>query len=516
MRIRLFSCLVALMLPLAASAGGPDIIPVPVSCRPADGVCVWRGTAKLRIGGRRFGKTVGNLPEFAKEEAYRISISPRKVLIEALTPTGAFRARTTLEQMLSRSDTLPCCTILDHPRFRHRGLMIDESRSFKGADFLKKQMDAMAALKLNVLHIHLTDSAGWRIEVPGYPVLTDSAAWRIGKSYFDWEAAGYPFSGKGNPDAYGGYYTAAELRELVAYAAERHITIIPEIEMPGHSMEVNRMLPELNCVDSSGHRHNFVWDLCPGNENTFAFLKAALDQVMSIFPSEFIHIGGDEATMKEWGYCVNCRKRMEGEGFTDVHELQGYMVRRVSEYLKAHGRRAIGWDEILGTGIPQEAVVMSWRGTEGGIIGSAAGHDVILSPNSHCYFDYYQDLIRKEPPACGPLVSLRFCYGYEPLTTGMDASHILGIQANLWCEYIPTPEHAEYMLYPRLFAIAETAWSPAEKKEFHDFRRRCLLLLDDFHSRGYNSFDLETESELARSGFQRFEHLEQYKQQQKQ
>ena len=492
----------------AARGAEPQLIPAPVSYTPLQGSCMNKNNVLVELALPGFLKDVLKMPVFMREEAYRLTIKSSVIKIEALTQTGVYRAKTTLEQLKAAGGPLPCCVIFDYPRFRHRGMMIDESRSFKGLEFLKKQVDAMALLKLNVLHLHLTDAAGWRIEVPGYPVLTDSVAWRIGKSYFDWEKAGYPFASASNPQAYGGYYTAGELKELVAYAKARHITIIPEIEMPGHSMEVNRAYPELACVDESGRQHNFAWDLCPGNEGTFKLLKAVLDQVMDIFPSKFIHIGGDEAVMKDWPVCVNCRRRMQKEGYTDVRQLQGYLMRRVEAYLLENGRRAIGWDEILDSGLSKDAVIMSWRGVSGGEKGSAAGHDVILSPSTHCYLNYYQDLIRKEPAACGELVSLRFCYGYEPLTPAMDADHILGLQGNLWCEYIPTPEHAEYMLYPRMFAIAETGWSPASKKDFFDFRDRAYWLCGILHDRGYRTFDLDGESELARSGYQRFEQLE--------
>ena len=225
---------------------------------------------------------------------------------------------------------------------------------------------------------------------------------------------------------------------------------------------------------------------------------------MEVFPSPLIHIGGDEATMKTWSQCVNCARRMQEEGYTDVKQLQGYLVRRIERFVAAHGRRIIGWDEILETGVPENAVIQSWRGASGGVRASAQGHDVIMSPNTHCYFNYYQDLIRKEPKAVGELVSLRFVYGYEPLAPGMDPDRLLGVQANLWTELIPTAEHAEYMLYPRLLALAETAWTPASAKEYKDFRKRARALVDILRARGYNTFDMDTESDLARSGLQRF------------
>lgn len=450
-----------------------------------------------------FKRAIATLEPWQKEEAYRLTVIGKRVKIEALTPEGRFRAQKTLEQLRALGE-VPEGTVFDYPRFRHRGLMIDESRSFKGLEFLKKQIDAMALLKLNVLHLHLDDSAGWRIESGAYPDLTRKTAFRKGRTYHEWEAGKYQFTTADDPDGYGGYYTKEELRELVAYAAERYITVIPEIEMPGHSMEVGYAYPDVLCVLPDGRTHTGAWDLCPGSEATFALLEAVLDEVMEIFPTPFIHIGGDEATMKTWSQCVNCRKRMEEEGYTEVAQLQGYLVRRIEAFVRSRGRRIIGWDEILETGVPDGAVVQSWRGVEGGRKASRNGYDYIMSPNSHCYFNYYQDLIRKEPKAVGELVSLRFTYGYEPLEEGMDPEHLLGVQANLWTELIPTPEHAEYMLYPRLFALAETAWTPADIKEYKGFRKRARRLLDVFRERGYNTFDMDTESDLARSGLQRF------------
>lgn len=450
-----------------------------------------------------FKKAVAELQPWQKKEAYRLTIKGKKVKIEALTDEGRFRAKTSLEQLRALGE-LPQGTIFDYPRLQHRGLMIDESRSFKGLDFLKKQVDAMALLKLNVLHLHLDDSAGWRIEIDSFPLLTEKTAFRLGHTYHEWEAGKYRFSVADDPLAYGGYYTKAQLRELVEYAAERFITVIPEIEMPGHSMEVGYAYPEVLCTLEDGTVCRGAWDLCPGSEATYKLLEGVLEEVMEVFPSPLIHIGGDEAVMKTWPDCPKCKALMKREGYTSVNELQGYLVRRIEAFLKAHGRRIIGWDEILETGVPEDAVVQSWRGVSGGQRASALGHDVVMSPNTHCYYNYYQDLIRKEPKAVGELVSLRFTYGYEPLAPGMAPEHLLGVQANLWTELIPTPEHAEYMLYPRLFALSETAWSPQSAKEYKGFRKRARKLLDVFRARGYNTFDMDTESDLARSGLQRF------------
>ena len=485
------------------------LIPQPVSYAPGEDYHVLRPDGKdvrVRLGGRSFRKAVADLPAFAQEEAYRITVDNRKVRIEALTETGVFRARTTLAQLTLRDSILQACTIFDYPRYRHRGIMIDESRSFKGKAFLLKQIDAMALLKLNVLHLHLDDSAGWRIQIDAYPDLTAKTAFRIGQSYFTWEAKGYPFSTESDPEAYGGYYTKEDLREIVAYAAEHHITVIPEVEMPGHSMEVNRAYPELACRTEDGKPRPFSWDLCPGKEETFRMLEAVLGEVIDVFPSPFIHIGGDEAVMKDWPVCVDCRRRMQEEGMADVHELQGYLVRRIDAFVRSRGRRIIGWDEIVDTGLPADAVVQSWRGAAGGQKAVAAGHDVVMSPNTYLYLDYYQDLIRKEPPACGHLQSLHHVYDYDP-EVGMPADglhHLLGVQGNLWCEYIPTVEHAEYMLYPRAFAIAEIGWSPQEKREYYEFRERAFFLAEYLRSIGYHPFDMTGESALAESGKLRY------------
>lgn len=481
-----------------------QLIPAPVEWTPAEG--------NVREGAKvcwtKTGRPFRDLEPWQREEAYRITLTPRRIRVEYASPAGRRRAAASLQQL---GGQVPCGELFDYPRFRHRGLMIDESRSFKGIPFLKKQIDAMALLKLNVLHLHLTDSAGWRIEIKSRPQLTAKTAYRIGWDYFAWEAGKYRFTTADDPDGSGGYYTRDELRELVAYAAERHITVIPEIEMPGHSMEVGYAYPDVLCTTPDGRVCTGAWDLCPGSEATFALLEDVLGEVMDIFPGPYIHLGGDEATMKTWAQCPKCRSRMEAEGLGEVKELQGYLMRRVASFVHGRGRRIIGWDEILDTGVPQEAVVQSWRGTAGGERASRMGHDVILSPSSHCYLNYYQDLIRKEPKATGTLTSLHWCYDYEPVGEGMDAARVLGLQGNLWCEYIPTPAHAEYMLYPRLFAIAETGWSPSGKKDYEDFRERARRLLGALKQKGYEGFDMDGESELARSPWNNFPDYEKHR-----
>ena len=488
-----------------------NLIPAPVEFKPSEGTST---VDKVIVRKHSFGfrKAVRDLPEFARKEAYRLTIGPRKVVVEARTDEGVFRARKTIEQLQALGE-VPCGVIFDYPRFRHRGLMIDESRTFKGAQFLKKQMDAMALLKFNILHLHLDDSAGWRIESETYPDLTAKGAFRIGAHYMEWEKSGYKYSTQDDPEAYGGYYTKDELRDLVAYAAERYITIIPEIEMPGHSLEVTSAYPGTSCTLEDGTPFKGAWDVCPGSEETYKLLESVLTEVMEIFPSHYIHIGGDEASMAVWPKCIKCRERMRQEGYTEVSQLQGYLVRRIEAFVRAHGRSIIGWDEILETGVPKSAVIQSWRGISGGIKANAAGHKVVMSPNSHLYFDYYQDLIRKEPRAWGELTSLRHVYSYEPVAPGMDETLVLGLQANLWCEWIPTVEHAEYMLWPRGFAVAEIGWSPRREKDPLEFRDRADALRHVLMDMGYNTFDLDTESELARSGYRTFDAFERAKKQ---
>ena len=497
---------------VSAHSDPSRLIPEPVEYSISDGICTLKpdgSDGKVYLNAAAFTAKVAKLPEFAKEEAYEMIIGKKGVKIYALTEEGIFRGRQTLEmlRLLDPAGSVRHCKIFDYPRFQHRGIMLDESRSFKGKEFVKKQIDALALLKMNVLHLHLTDAAGWRLQIDAYPNLTDHAAWRIGETYHEWEGLGYPFTNASDSKAYGGFYTKDDIREIVAYAAERHIDIIPEIEMPGHSMEVNRAYPEIACVGEDGKPRPFSWDLCVGNDGTFKFLETVLEEVIELFPYKYIHIGGDEAVKKDWEVCVNCQKRMLEEGMNHKNELQGYLVRHIEEFLRERGRTVIGWDEIVETGLPEQAVVMSWRGTPGGIKASSEGHDVIMSPNSYVYLDYYQDLIRKEPKAVGHMQSLRHVYKFDPLEGIVPEyhKHILGLQGNLWCELIPYPSHAEYMLYPRTFAIAEIGWTPQEKREFFHFRERCLSLITVFRAMGYNTFDLFNESLRAQTGRLRFD-----------
>ena len=495
----------------ASAVSGPDgLIPLPVEYSVSYGIYTLRcdgSDVRTYVGDKAFAELTADLPDFARQEAYKIVIGKKGVKVYANTDEGAFRASQTLRMLRLLDDDVQHCTIFDYPRFQHRGIMLDESRSFKGKEFVKKQIDALALLKMNVMHLHLTDAAGWRLQIDAYPDLTAHVAWRKGETYHEWEAKGYPFTNAQDPEAYGGFYTKDDIREIVAYAAERHIDIIPEIEMPGHSMEVNRAYPEIACVGEDGKPRPFSWDLCVGNDGTFRFLETVLEEVIELFPYKYIHIGGDEAVKKDWEVCVNCQRRMKEEGMAHKKELQGYLVRHIEKFLRERGKTVIGWDEIVETGLPEQAVVMSWRGTPGGIKASSEGHDVIMAPNSYVYLDYYQDLIKKEPKAVGHMQSLRHVYKFDPVEgiAPEHHHHILGLQGNLWCELIPYAAHAEYMLYPRTFAIAEIGWTPQQKRDFFPFRERCLALITIFRSMGYNTFDLFGESLKAQTGRLRFD-----------
>ena len=437
-------------------------------------------------------------------EAYSLTINRNKVVIEAENPAGAFYAWQSLLQMLrfGNGEQLQCCTVTDSPQFGWRGMHFDVSRHFRSKEFIMKQMDAMAFFKMNKAHLHLTDAAGWRLQIDSYPRLSGLAAWRPQTRWTDWTKS-QTYCEEGTAGAYGGYYTKEDIREIVEYARQRHIEVIPEIEMPGHSEEVTAVYPELSCNGKPS-------DLCPGNEKTFEFLEAVLTEVMDIFPSEYIHIGGDEAGKAGWKTCPLCQKRMEEEGLKDVEELQSYLIRRIEAFVNSKGKKIIGWDEILGGGLAPNATVMSWRGTEGGIQAMQEGHDVIMAPGAYCYLDHCQDAPFKEPHSIGGYIPLRTVYSYDPedgLPDGVDTKHLLGIQACLWTEYIPTESHCEYMYWPRAIALAETGWTSAGLKDYKDFHSRALVANACLKEQGYNVFDLANEYGERKESFSALEHL---------
>ncbi len=427
-----------------------------------------------------------------EKEGYDMSISPDGITVEASTPNGLFYSMVTLGEMIKVGDgTVSCGQISDTPRLSYRGMMLDVSRNFRDTAFIKKQIDAMARLKLNNLHLHLTDGAGWRIEIKRYPQLTDFAAWREGKTWKDWNSSGNRYVNADDPKAEGGFYTQQQLRELVEYAADRYINIIPEIEMPSHSEEVLAAYPELSCT----HEQYGQSDYCVGNDSTFTFIENVLTEVLDIFPSKLIHIGGDEASKRAWKDCHLCQQRMRQEKISDVDGLQSYFIKRIEKFLNEHNRDLLGWDEIMEGGIAPNATVMSWRGTEGGEKAAADGHRVIMTPGRYCYLDSYQDAPYTQPEAIGGYLPLELVYSYNP-TEGIPeevSGNIYGLQGNLFAEYIPTAEHAEYMLYPRMYAIAERAWSPATVTDYDNFHQRASRFSADMRKSGYNTFDLENE-----------------------
>lgn len=441
-------------------------------------------------------------------EAYRIEIDKKGIRLSASTETGIFYGLQTLLQLLNNSDnkTLPALTINDSPRFPYRGLHLDVSRHFFDKEFVKKQLDAMAYFKMNRLHWHLTDGAGWRIEIKKYPRLTSFAAWRPFDKLNDWWVGGRTFCEQDDPRAVGGYYTQDDIREVVAYAAERHITIIPEIEMPGHSEEVLTTYPELSC---SGKPYVNA-DFCIGTEKTFEFLENVLLEVIDLFPSEYIHIGGDEASKSSWKTCPRCQKRMADEHLNSVDELQSYMIHRIEKFLNDHGRKIIGWDEIIEGGLSPTATVMSWRGEEGGIKAVKAGNQAIMTPGKYCYLDAFQDAPNTQPMAIGGYLTLEKVYSFEPVPDSLstkEAELILGVQGNVWTEHIPTPEHYEYMIYPRILALAEIGWSPSEVKKWDNFHTRALQAVNILREQGYNPFPLEKEIGDKPESYQKVNHL---------
>jgi hexosaminidase len=359
--------------------------------------------------------------------------------------------------------------------------MLDVSRHFHPKEFIKSVIDDLAMHKMNTFHWHLCDDQGWRIEIKKYPRLTEVGAWRVDREDKHWilrEA-----QKEGEKAAYGGFYTQEDIKEIVAYARSRFVMIVPEIEMPGHCLAALAAYPEYSC---SGGPFTVppgsVWPIkdvyCPGKDETFAFLESILAEVIDLFPGEYIHIGGDEVDKSTWKACPKCQARIAGEGLKNEEELQSYFIRRIEMFLNSRNKKLIGWDEILEGGLAPNAAVMSWRGTEGGIAAARQGHDVVMTPTSHCYFDYYQGEPQYEPLAIGGYLPLSRVYSYEPTPeelTADEAAHILGAQANLWTEYVPSPSHARYMMFPRLAALSELAWSAKERKNWEDFAARLNL-----------------------------------------
>ena len=449
-------------------------------------------------------------PQLPSPESYTLSVTSQRIEIRATSGAGLFYGMQTLLQLMQPASTgsysVPSVEIEDTPRFAYRGLMLDVSRHFSTKEFIKKQIDALAYYKINRLHLHLTDAAGWRLEIKKYPLLTDFAAWRTDPTWKKWWNGGRKYLRYDEPGASGGYYTQDDIREILEYARQHYITVIPEIEMPSHSEEVLAAYPQLSC---SGEPYKNS-DFCVGNEETFTFLENVLTEVMELFPSEYIHVGGDEAGKSAWKTCPKCQKRMKDEHLANVDELQSYLIHRIEKFLNNHGRRLLGWDEILQGGIAPNATVMSWRGEEGGIAAVTSGHHAIMTPGAYCYLDSYQDAPYSQPEAIGGYLPLKKVYAYDPVPASLTAEQaklVYGVQGNLWVEYIPTPEHVEYMIYPRMLALAEVAWSAPERKSWPDFHTRALSAVADLQKKGYHPFDLSKEIVSRPESLQPVSHL---------
>ena len=420
-------------------------------------------------------------------ESYTLSVSSERVTIHGADAAGVFYGVQTLRQLLPpelESGTLqfdvvwelPALTIEDAPGFQWRGMHLDVCRHFYPVPFIKKFLDLMALHKFNVFHWHLTEDQGWRIEIKQYPRLIEVGSKRAGSAIPSDRTRldGIPYEG---------HYTQDDVREIVAYAAARHITVVPEIEMPGHAVAVLASYPELGCDnDIETYEVRQFWGiaddvLCAGKDDVFIFMENVLNEVIDLFPSEFIHIGGDECPKVRWQECPRCQERIKNEGLKDEYELQSYFIRRIESFINSKGRRLVGWDEILEGGLAPNATVMSWRGSQGGIDAAAAGHDVVMTPNTHCYLDYYQtEDTDNEPPMIGNYLPIERVYQFNPVA-GIPHDkhhHVLGGQGNVWTEYMTTSDLVEYMTYPRAVALAEALWTNSDSREFSEFRERLM------------------------------------------
>ena len=490
---------------------GISIVPIPAEIdrtagefllKPSTGIFLSNGNNELeRIGKYLAGKIYGatgnhlkiekmngdkkgdgiililneNNPEPSGKESYELSVFSDKIILEASHSAGLFYAVQTLLQLFPpeienknsvETDIkwiVPCVLIKDKPRYRYRGMHLDVCRHFFPKEFIKKYIDLIAMYKFNVFHWHLTEDQGWRIEIRRYPLLTTVGSRRKER----------------DGTVSNGFYTQKDIKEIVQYAKERYITVIPEIEMPGHATAALAAYPHLSCTGGAFNVEN-RWGIfedvyCAGNENTFVFLENVLAEVVQLFPSPYIHIGGDECPKIRWKKCLKCQERMKKEGLEDEDELQSYFIKRIEKFLISKNKRLIGWDEILEGGLAPEATVMSWRGVNGGIAAAKQKHDVIMTPTSHCYFDYYQGDSTVEPLTIGGFNPLKNVYSFDPTPGELseaESKYILGVQGNVWTEYMLDSKTVEYMMAPRMCALAEVSWSPIENKNWDDFSAR--------------------------------------------
>ena len=448
-------------------------IPVRIGAAPVTGIVLTRDARLTRLGA----------------EGYELTVTPRRLTIRGRERAGVFYGLQTVRQLLppeifreakvdSVAWTVPALRIVDRPRFTWRGAHLDVGRHFMPKEFVKKYIDLLALQKMNSFHWHLTEDQGWRLEIKKYPRLTEVGAWRTqtivghqpGSDSTTWQYDG---------QRHGGYYTQDDVREIVAYARDRFVNVVPEIEMPGHALAAIAAYPELGVTGQPadvGMRWGVYANILNADESTITFMQDVLTEVLSLFPSRFIHIGGDEADKALWKTSPRIQDRIRELGLKDEHELQSWFIHRIDSFLTAHGRRLVGWDEILEGGLAPGATVMSWRGTQGGIDAARAGHDVIITPTSHTYFDYYQSRnTTGEPLAIGGFLPLETVYAFDPVPAEMEPesrSRVLGAQGQLWTEYLPGPKQVEYMAFPRLTALAEVLWSPPERRNFSDFSVR--------------------------------------------
>jgi hexosaminidase len=458
--------------------------------------------------------------EIQNEEGYKLVVSYDKITISGKTTKGVFYGIQTLRQLMpaaiEKGDgtlqelTIPAVNIEDSPRYTYRGMHLDVARHFFPVDFVKKYIDLLAMHKMNVFHWHLTEDQGWRIEIKKYPKLTEIGAFRHGTII-----GHHPGTGNDNK-RYGGFYTQEEVKDIVKYATERHVTVIPEIELPGHSLAAIASYPSLSCfpeeptkiyddmISEKGKElqangtPKLVYEswgvvddvYCAGKEETFTFLEDVLAEVIPLFPAKYVHIGGDECPKGNWKRCVNCQKRMKDNDLKDEHELQSYFIQRMEKFINGKGKSIIGWDEILEGGLAPNATVMSWRGTAGGIEAAKEHHDVIMTPGHSVYFDHYQHKdTENEPLAIGGLTTVEDVYNFEPTPSELspeEQKYVLGAQANLWSEYIPTPKGVEYMVLPRMTALSEVVWTAKDGKNWNDFSERLNTFKSRYDELGLN------------------------------
>ena len=494
-----------------------SILPQPVSVQPGEGMFTLRSDTRIAADGAAqntgqmlakwiapatgyaldvsAGKSPDNTILLAidtslgrlGDEGYVLEVTPRRVSIRAPKEAGLFYGAQSLRQLFppaiyaatAQKDvawTAPAVRIEDQPRFRWRGAMLDVCRHFSPKDFVLRFIDLLAIHKLNTFHWHLTDDQGWRIQIRKYPRLTEVGAWR------KHTRLGHERNAKGfDKKPHGGFYTQEEIREVVEYARQRHITVVPEIEMPGHAQAAIAAYPELGVTGQQLE----VWprwgvnpNIFNPSEKTILFLQDVLTEVLELFPGAFIHIGGDEAVKDQWKASPEVQARIKELGLKDEHEMQSYMVRRMDKFLADRGRRLIGWDEILEGGLAPGATVMSWRGVEGGITAARAGHDVVMSPTTHAYLDYAQSQEPGELPNIGGNLPLEKVYSLDPVPASLtpeEAKRVLGAQGNIWTEYMTSPGHVEYMVFPRLTAISEVTWTPVAQKNYDDFLKRMRV-----------------------------------------